>query len=136
MQLGLMHETISDALRELVQSSGGYKAVGIKLWPDQPADHAAGKLRDCLNPDRRERLTPEQVCYLLRLGREAGCHAAITFMARDAGYADPQPVEPEDERAKLQREYVEAAKAMQRMAERIERLNTAPRAGVTAVRSA
>lgn len=32
-------------------------------------------------------------------------------------------VEPEDERAELQRQYIEAAKAMAAMGERIERLN-------------
>jgi len=45
----------------------------------------------------------------------------LLFLAREAGYADPQPVEPEDERAKLQREYIEATKAMQRLAGRMER---------------
>jgi hypothetical protein len=123
MQLGLMHETINDALREVVQSAGGFKVVAVRLWPDMPPDHAAGKLRDCVNSDRREHLTPGQVCLLLKIGRDAGCHAAMHFMARYAGYADPQPIEPEDERAALQREYVEAAKSMARMAERIERLN-------------
>lgn len=120
--MALMHESISDALRETVQCCGGYKAVGLMLWPEMAADHAAGKLRDCLNPDRRERLTPEQVCLLLHLGREHGCHSAMHYIARSAGYAEPQPVEPEDERAGLMREYVEAARAMQRIAERIESL--------------
>jgi hypothetical protein len=49
------HETISDALREIIQTVGGYKQVGAAMWPEMPADHAAGKLRDMLNPERRER---------------------------------------------------------------------------------
>ena len=125
-QLTLHHETIADALREVVQCCGGFKAVAVRLWPDMAADHAAGKLRDCLNHDRRERLTPEQLLFVLRLGREAGCHSGMQFLSREAGYADPQPIEPEDERAALMREYVDTAKALAKMAERIERLHAAP----------
>ncbi len=84
----------------------------------------AGGVRDCLNHDRRERFTPEQVLMLLRLGHQVGCHAAMVFMARDAGYSDPQPVEPEDEVARLQREYVEATKALLNMANKIDAMQT------------
>lgn len=56
MQMQLIHETINDALREVIQAAGGYKKVGAMMFPDIPADHAAGKVRDCLNSERRERL--------------------------------------------------------------------------------
>ena len=48
----------------------------------------------------------------------------MAFMARDAGYSDPQPVEPEDEVARLQREYVEATKALLHMANKIDAMQT------------
>lgn len=120
MQMSLHHESITDALREVVQAAGGAKKVGGLMFPDMPIDHAASRVRDCLNTDRRERFTSEQVLMLIRLGRQAGCHAVMTFMAHDAGYADPQPVEPEDEVARLQREFVEASKALMSMATKIE----------------
>lgn len=122
MQYGLLHESLNDALREVIQAAGGTKKVGAMMFPEMPVDHAAGKVRDCTNPDRRERFTPEQVCMLLRLGRQVGCHAAMAYMARECGYADPQPIEPEDEVARLQREYVEATKALLQMASKIEGL--------------
>ena len=124
MQLSLHHESITDALREVIQAAGGAKVVGAKMFPDMTIDHAAGRVRDCLNHDRRERFTPEQVLMLLRLGHQVGCHAAMVFMARDAGYSDPQPVEPEDEVARLQREYVEATKALLHMANKIDAMQT------------
>lgn len=120
MQYALLHESITDALREVVQASGGPKKVGAMLWPELPIDQAAGKLRDCLNPDRREKLSPEQTVLLGRIGREAGCHALMVFMARECGYADPVPIEPEDEVARLQREFVEATKSLGALAARIE----------------
>lgn len=122
MQMSLMHETLNDALREVIQAAGGPKKVGADMFPEKTPDEAAGRIRDCLNPDRREVFSPDQVMYLLRLGRRIGCHAAMAYMAREAGYADPLPVEPEDEVARLQREYVEATKALLSMANRIESL--------------
>lgn len=122
MQPSLIHETIADAMREVIQAGGGFKKVGGRMRPEMAEDHAATWLRDCCNDGRRERLSPEQLCLLRRIGREVGCHALATFEARDAGYADPQPIEPADERAQLQRDYIAAARDLARMAERIERL--------------
>lgn len=122
-QPALFHESISDALRELVGALGGTKAVGARMRPEMPADHAGRWLADCLNDTRREHLTPAQLMWLLREGRVVGHHAAIRWMAGEAGYSEPSPIEPEDERSRLQREYVEAARGLARMAERIERLS-------------
>lgn len=133
MQYALLHESITDALREVVQACGGPKKVGAMLWPELPIDQAAGKLRDCLNPDRREKLSPEQTVLLARMGREVGCHALMVFMARECGYADPSPIEPEDEVARLQREFVEATKALGALAARIESVQTMSASGLRRV---
>ena len=118
----LFHESLADALRECISVCGGTKAVGAKLWPEKEPDAAGRILADCLNDAKREKLSPEQVMLLLRMARAKGCHAGMVYLSRELGYSDPQPVEPEDERAQLQREYIEAAKAMARMAARIESL--------------
>lgn len=118
----LFYETLNDALKAIVQALKGAKAVGVKLWPEKTPDTASRLLNDCLNPDRAEKLSPEQVLWLLSQGRQIGCHAAMNFLAREAGYADPQPIEPEDERAKLQREFIEAQKYMMKLAGRMERV--------------
>lgn len=115
-----MHESFTDALRESIQAVGGYKTVGALLWPQMPVDQAAGKVRDCLNPDRRERFCPDQLALILRLARQADCHAAAAFLMHEAGYADPVPVDPEDEVARMQREFVEATKTLSHLAAKIE----------------
>lgn len=120
MQMSLMHESLNDALREAVQAIGGTKKVGCMLWPEMTADHASSRLRDCLNIDRREKLSPEQVEMIGSIGRQHGCHAIAAHLMRTMGYADPVPVEPEDELAKQQREFVAATQALMKMAERIE----------------
>ena len=122
MQLSLHHESISDALREVIQAIGGPKTVGERMFPDMPVDHAASRIRDCLNTDRRDRFTPDQVLMILRLGHQVGCHAGMVFMARELGYSDPVPVEPEDEVARLQSDFIEASKALVTMAGKIDQM--------------
>jgi hypothetical protein len=122
-QSSLFHESIEEALDEVVKALGGAKSVAARMRPDLSPDAAARWLRDCLNDSRREHLTPGHVMWLLRAGREAGVHAAMRFLAREAGYSEPVPVSPEDEGADLMRRYIEAAQALAKMSERIERLH-------------
>ena len=94
--------------------------VGVFV-DEKSADDAGRQLRHCLDPDRPEKLSLEQLALVLRMGREKGAHGAMTFLCRDAGYQDPVAVEPEDERAQLQREFIQAQQAMLQMAKRMER---------------
>lgn len=128
MTAALFHESLSDALRECIAVCGGLKRVGGKLWPEIEADAAGRRLSDCLNDAKREKLSPEQVLLILRLAREVGCHAGVNFMLRDLGYADAQPIEPEDERAALQRQFIESTRALAKLAQRIETLGSPVRA--------
>jgi hypothetical protein len=121
-QAPLFCESLTDAIRDVVRACGGTKVVGCKLWPEKTPDAAARLLADCLNDSRPERLTPDHLMLLARMGRERGCHSVMAYMLAELGYAPPVPVEPADEAAELQRKYVEATKALLKMAERIERL--------------
>lgn len=118
----LFFDSIEDALREVVHAVGGNKAAGGILRPELSADEAGKWVSDCLNPDRAQTFRPGQVLLLLRKGREAGCHAAAAYLMRESGYADPVPIEPDDERARLEREFIAAAKSLQAMADRLTRI--------------
>ena len=118
--------SFNDALVAAVKALGGSKVVGALLWPEKAPDAAQRLLLDCLNDDRPAHLTPDHVLMILRLARQRGHHDAVAWMLADLGYAPPQPVEPRDEVAELQRQFIEASRAMQQLAGRIERLNTAP----------
>jgi hypothetical protein len=110
---------IYDALSDVVRACGGPKRVGCELRPEKPADEAAKWVKDCLNRERRERFTPDHVHWLLRRGRAAGCHTLMQWLATDCGYAEPVPVDPEDERARLQRDFVEATRSLMRLSEKL-----------------
>lgn len=120
-QPALFHESLHDALRDCVRALGEAKAVGHAMRPEKSMDDARTWLLNCLNPERPEKFDPEQILWLLREARKVGCHAAMAYIARECGYADPQPIEPEDERAALQREFIETGKALKSLLARMER---------------
>ena len=49
----------------------------------------------------------------------------MRYMAHTLGYAEPQPIAQHDEVAELQRQFMEATRAMQAMALRMEQLQPA-----------
>lgn len=124
-QIPLFVEDYYEAIRATVQSLGGFKRVGSDMKPDLAVDAAGRWLADCCNPEKREKLSPTELAYLRRRARQAGVHVLAAFEMRDAGYADPLPVEPEDERAALQREFVQHTRILERMLRRLETLGVA-----------
>lgn len=124
-QLELMHDSFGEALRAIAMhyGSGRLKKMAAELWPTMKIEDAARKLSHCLDADRAEKLTLEEVETILIRGREIGVHYGMTYLCRSAGYEDPEPLEPEDERAKLQREFIEASKRFEVLAKRMESLS-------------
>ena len=115
-------DSFNEALVGAVKVLGGSKVVGCLLWPETAPDAAQRLLLDCLNDDRPAHLTPEHVLLVLRLARQRGHHEAVAWLLENLGYAPPQPVEPRDEAAELQRQFIEASRMMSQLASRIERL--------------
>lgn len=114
------YETIEDALRDLVRALGGSKAIGAKLYPTLPIDQAAGRISDCLNPDRRQHLSPSEVVYLLRAGRAIGHHATMAYFAASCDYEPPRPLSPAEELADLQSTFIAYAAELKAIGHRIE----------------
>ena len=128
-------ESINDALIAAVKALGGSKVVGPMLWPEKMADAAQRHLLDCLNPERPAHLTPEQFQLVLRKSRQAGYHDAMDWLLQELGYQPPVPMEPRDENAELQRQFIAATSQMNELMQRMERLQADQR-GLVAVRRA
>ena len=124
-QDSLFHEDIYDALGTDIKHIGGFKKVGSMLWPDKPADKAGENLNNCLNRTRPEKLDPEQIMFVIREAKKVGGFATLFFMADDAGFSRPQPIEPEDERAALQRQAIDAIGQFKTLVTRLERVTGA-----------
>lgn len=118
-QAELWHDDISDALRGLVSACGGAKAIGQRMFPEQSPDAAARSLLDRLNPDRPHTLTPAQFLLLLKIGRDAGYHGAMHYLADEIGYTRPAPIDPEDARAELQRQFIDAVNRAEALGKRL-----------------
>lgn len=116
-------ESINDALIECVKACGGSKAVGVALWPAKGVEAAQRQLLACLNPERNEKLGPDEVLLLLRLARDKGCHAGMQFLATTLSYAEPVPVEPKDEADELRRQVLAMGQSLQKALSRIEQLD-------------
>lgn len=121
-QQPLFCEDIYEALRTIGQMYGGAKKMGALLWHELPPAQAAQRWNDCLNKTRPEKLDPEQVIAVLKIGRQIGCHAGVHFIAEQCGYRF-EPIEPEDERAALQREFIKAKDFMANIVTKLERLD-------------
>lgn len=120
-QAGLFYDSYLDALRDDVLALGGPKVVGKMLFPEKELEPARNALNDCLNSTRRERLSDEQERLIIRKAREArGFSAALYFLCDDAGFERPKAINPEDEKAKLMREFNEGVKRLGDIAQRLE----------------
>lgn len=120
-QQPLFFEDLNEAIKALVQYLGGTKKVGQMLRPELSVDAASTYIRDCMNPDRREKLSPEQLILLMKKGREAGCHVLMSYLSDEAGYKAPEPLEPLDEAAELMKQYIACGEAMKSIAARMDR---------------
>ena len=122
MQLPLIVDDFYEAVAATVAALGGFKKIGAELRPEMPVDTAGRWLADCCNAHRDHELKPQQLAVIRKMARVAGIHILTTFELREAGYADPQPLIVEDEKAKLQREFVNAKEYFAGLLARMERL--------------
>ena len=116
----LFFENLEAALAHVVQRLGGSGRVGPLLFPGKNG-RAAQHLNDCLNPKEREKLDLGELMHLLKLGREMGCHSGLRYINSELGYRPPDPVDPVDEKAEIEREFVDSVRRLEKMLERHER---------------
>jgi hypothetical protein len=116
----LFYDSITDAARVVVLALGGPKKVGERLWSGKDAKAAERRLVDCLNDNREEKLSPDELLKLARWGRDAGCHALAVYFNVEAGYAPPIALTPADEKAELERQAIESVKQFEQLVRRYE----------------
>lgn len=124
-------ESWHEALIEAVKAAGGSKVVAASLWPSAAArdlDGARRKLTNSLDPERPERpekLSLDEALHVMRLAREAGCHAPMAYLSAVLHYAPPLPVRPRDEADQLRRELLAMGRLLQAGLDRLQALDEA-----------
>lgn len=119
-QVPLFVDTSNDAVRDTVRALGGPKVVAPQLWPSKKPDRAEKDLDDCLNPNNVRKLEFDEILYIGELGRARGIHLIAGFVNFRLGYAPPIPVDPEDEKAELQRQFHQDLDRLERLAHRLK----------------
>lgn len=118
-------DSLNAALVECIKAVGGSKQVAPLLWPEKAPEAAQRHLLDCMNEERAAHLTPDQAMLVIRMARKEGCHLGMEYLAESLGYAKPVPVDPRDENAELQRQFIAQTKEMAAMLVRMEQLQAA-----------
>lgn len=115
-------EDIYDALSAVVNETGGWKTVAAELWPAMKLTSANTRLRNCLTAESGEKLAPHEIVWLLKRGYEQGYHRAMEFLADEIGYERPAPLVKEDEKARLQREFIKSVEIQKQILVQLEKL--------------
>ena len=121
MQTSLWHDTVYDAVRALVDALGGPKRVAADLWPAREAADAQRYLLKCLDEDRPEKLGLDEFVWLMRRGREAGCHVLADWLAQACLY-ELRPVDPAAREADIARQVEQTMGAAADLLRQWERL--------------
>lgn len=119
----LFHETIYDALSALINALGGPKKIGSLLWPAKPLKEAQRRVLHCLDPEREEKFSPEEVLFLMIEGQKANCHIMALFIGQQCFY-EFTVVSPADRSQQLMRDFIEMGKSIERTAQQIFKLNS------------
>lgn len=124
------------AITHLKKSRGGYpsaenperdetfsaaKIVGSMMWGSIGVTAAQNKLRDCLDPTRPHKLSIEEHMWILREAKTCGYHDGMNYFCSDIGYSIPTPIEPQDDRAELQKKFIAMGADMKLMFEKLEK---------------
>lgn len=122
-QLDLWHESLSDALRAIVEGTGGPKEVAQAMWPTikDPVE-ARNKLNNSLNRSHAQKLDLDDIEFLLKWGRDHGVHVGMAYLCNSLNYEPTKPVNPETEKERLQREFINAVQAQNTLVKRMEAL--------------
>lgn len=121
-QQELWIDTIEEALQAAVVAAGGPKKVASAIWPAKTVADAARLLSHCLDPDRAEKLALGEVVMVTRMGKDAGVHTVMHYLAQELGYETPREINPADELANTQREFTDSVKQQERLIKRMEQL--------------
>jgi hypothetical protein len=118
----LFYDDEFDALAQTIANSDKtFKQCACYLFPHLKQESAYARLKACLNPEKDERLTLGQI---IALARFCEAYDALHFMADELDHERPAKKAPEDELARLQREYINAVKALQSLTPKLEAAQT------------
>jgi hypothetical protein len=115
-----MNESVEEAIADDIKALGGPKPAAGHFFADKTPDQGAATLRAWSIEGRAERPSPSQLLLLMELARKRVGYSEIGRFMEQRLNCRIEFLTPEDEQAKLQREYIAAVNRLQSLANRIE----------------
>jgi len=121
-QARLFYEDSKDALScALAESRRAPKAVALEMRPELKADSAKAWLHNCLDLDKNEKFSIDQLIQFINLTKRSdGSNALLEFFCDESGHERPKIKNPEDEIAQLQRAFIQSVEDQKKLVERIQ----------------
>lgn len=111
----LFYDDEFDALQQMIAGSErSFKECAAFLRPDLKPESAYAWLKACVNPQGDQNLKLGQIVSLARFCRRTDI---LFFMADELKHERPKPLNPEDERTRIQREFAEAVAIVKDLAD-------------------
>lgn len=117
-QAALFHDSIYDAISADVAAIGGIKKAAALLWPNN--SDSAGRLRASLSTEHAQKLDAEELLSIKRFAKDAGSFATVTYEAQMLAFK-VEWIKPDDEKAELQRQVIDAVKKLEIIARRLQK---------------
>jgi hypothetical protein len=109
----LDHVIPEDALTADIAQLGGPMKVGKKLRIEMDQKEARNWLLNCLNPNHAQNLTQAQIALIVSWARQVGSTHYAEYWATSNNMTKPIKIQPEDEKARLQREFIRAVSQLE-----------------------
>lgn len=114
------NESIEDAIGDDVKSLGGPKTAAKHFYPDLTPDQGAAILRAWALANRAESPSPSQLFLLVELSKAKVGFSECARYQEHRLNCRIEWLHPEDEKARLQREFVNAVERLNSIQQRLE----------------
>jgi hypothetical protein len=89
-----------------------FKQVACALWPNLKPESAYARLKNCLNPEKDEKLDLSEIKLLCRV---TGRYEPLYWLCDETDHARPAQRAPEDKQAELVRSFITHAEALEKI---------------------
>ena len=121
-QIELLEQpSLDKALEEAVFALRGWQPAAHEIWPTVDPISGGRRLRDALDPRRRDKLSNAETERLIALAATRGCLTPLAYLSEVCGCRAPEPITPEAEEGEAVQAFRDATAAYETATRLFER---------------